>query len=78
MSWLGFVLVIVGVYVAYKVAGLVVRLLATVLILVAAYWWLAPMLGWPTIGELFYVFGPDITVPKVSVPDIPLPEISLR
>ncbi|WP_159744428.1 hypothetical protein [Luteimonas cellulosilyticus] len=49
------------------------RLIVTVLIVVAAYWWLAPHFGWPTLGELFYVLGPDVRVPEVSLPDIDLP-----
>ncbi|MCD9028635.1 hypothetical protein LDO26_10505 [Luteimonas sp. BDR2-5] len=73
MSWLGFVLVILGIYVAFKVAGLVLRLVVTALIVIAAYWWLAPLLGWPSLGELFYVLGPDIQVPEISLPDIGLP-----
>ncbi|NYZ64164.1 hypothetical protein [Luteimonas deserti] len=73
MSWLGFVLVILGIWLAFKVAGVVLRLIVTLLILVAAYWWLAPIFGWPTLGEVFYVMGPDVSVPDLSLPDLPLP-----
>ncbi|WP_337245375.1 hypothetical protein [Luteimonas sp. gir] len=70
MSWLGFVLVIVGIWLAFKVAGVVLRLLVTVLILVAAYWWLAPYFGWPPLAEVWHVLGPDVRLPDVSLPEI--------
>ncbi|KLI98176.1 hypothetical protein [Luteimonas sp. FCS-9] len=70
MSWLGFVLVIVGIWLAFKVAGVVLRLLVTVLILVAAYWWLAPYMGWPPLGEVWHVLGPDVRLPDVALPEI--------
>lgn len=73
MSWLGFVLVILGIWLAFKVAGVVLRLIVTVLIVIAAYWWLAPVFGWPTLGEVFYVFGPDIRLPEVALPELQLP-----
>ena len=68
MSWLGFVLVILGIWLAFKVAGVVLRLIVTVLIVIAAYWWLAPYLGWPTLSELFHVLGPDVHMPEVKLP----------
>lgn len=58
MTWLGLVAVIIGLYLAFKVAGLVLRLALWLLIVVAAYWWLAPLFGWPTIEEIVYVLGP--------------------
>ncbi len=73
MSWLGFVLVILGIWLAFKVAGVVLRLIVTVLIVIAAYWWLAPYFGWPALGEVLYVLGPDVRMPDVSLPDIGLP-----
>lgn len=47
MGWLGIVLVIVGVYLAFKVAGFVLKLVMWVLVLIGVYWLLAPHLGWP-------------------------------
>jgi|GEM_PF-660761 len=73
MSWLGFVLVILGIWLAFKVAGVVLRLIVTVLIVIAAYWWLAPYFGWPTLGELFHVLGPDVHMPDISLPELKLP-----
>jgi len=58
MSWLGFVLLILGIYLAFKVAGVVVQLLVWLLILVAGYWFLGPYLGWPSIPEVIHVLGP--------------------
>ena len=59
MSWLGLVLLLLGAYLAYKLVGALLKILMFVLALVGAYWFLAPHLGWPTVSELFYVFGPD-------------------
>jgi len=73
MTWLGLVLMILGIWLAFKVAGVVLRLIVTVLIVIAAYWWLAPIFGWPTLGELFHVLGPE-----VRLPDMPMPELRLR
>lgn len=58
MSWLGFVAIIIGLYLAFKVAGLVLKIALWLLIVVAAYWWLAPFLGWPPLEEVVYVLGP--------------------
>lgn len=73
MSWIGFVLVILGIWLAFKVAGVVLRLIVTVLIVIAAYWWLAPYFGWPPLGEVLHVLGPDVHIPDVSLPEIRLP-----
>jgi len=58
MSWLGLVAVIIGLYLAFKVAGFVLKLALWVLIVVAAYWWLAPFFGWPPLAEVVHVLGP--------------------
>lgn len=58
MSWLGLVAVILGLYLAFKVAGFVLKLALWVLIVLAAYWFLAPMFGWPPIEEVIHVLGP--------------------
>ncbi|MBA2237834.1 MAG: hypothetical protein H0W24_03925 [Lysobacter sp.] len=47
MSWLGIVLVVVGVYLALKVAGVMLKLLMWGIVLVGLYWLLAPTLGLP-------------------------------
>lgn len=59
MSWLGLVMLVVGGYLAFKLVGALLKLLMFVLALVGAYWFLAPMMDWPTVSELFYVLGPD-------------------
>ena len=59
MSWLGLVLVVLGAYLAYKVAGVLLKILMFVLLLVGAYWFAAPYLGLPTVSDLVYVLGPD-------------------
>lgn len=48
MSWIGIVLVVVGIYLAVKVAGFALKLLLWVLVFGIAYWLLAPVLGLPT------------------------------
>ena len=58
-NWIGLVLVVLGAYLAFVVLGAALRLLMWLLVLVGAYWFLAPMLGWPTLSDLVYVFGPD-------------------
>ncbi|NLA69234.1 MAG: hypothetical protein GX856_13525 [Gammaproteobacteria bacterium] len=58
MSWLGLVAIIIGLYLAFKVAGVVLRLALWLLIVVAGYWWLAPFLGWPPLEEVIHVLGP--------------------
>ena len=47
MSWVGIVLVVVGLYLALKVAGFALKLLMWALVLFGSYWFLAPHLGWP-------------------------------
>lgn len=59
MSWLGIVLVVLGLYLAFKLVGAALKLLMWVLVLLGAYWFLAPRMGWPTLSELVYVLGPD-------------------
>jgi hypothetical protein len=59
MSWFGLLLLVIGAYLAFKLVGALLKVLMFVLALVGAYWFLAPMLGWPTVSELFYVLGPD-------------------
>lgn len=47
MSWLGIVLVVVGLFLALKVAGFMMKLLMWGVVLVGLYWLLAPVLGLP-------------------------------
>jgi len=47
MSWVGIVLVVVGLFLALKVAGVAFKLLMWALVLFGAYWFLAPHLDWP-------------------------------
>ena len=47
MSWLGIVLIVVGLYLALKVAGFVLKLAMWALVLLGVYWLLAPMMGLP-------------------------------
>lgn len=47
MSWLGIVLVAVGLYFALKVAGFAMKLAMWALVLFGLYWLLGPHLGLP-------------------------------
>ena len=47
MSWLGIVLVVIALYFALKVAGAMAKLVLWALVLLGAYWVLAPLLGLP-------------------------------
>ena len=59
MSWIGLVLIVLGAYLVFKVAGALLKMLMFVLALVGAYWFAAPYLGLPSVSDLVYVFGPD-------------------
>lgn len=58
MSWIGLVLVILGLYLAFKVAGLVLKLALWVMIVFAAWWFVAPLFGWPPPLEVVGVLLP--------------------
>lgn len=45
MHWLGIAMMVVGLYLALKVAGTVLKLLMWILVLVGAYLFAAPLLG---------------------------------
>ncbi len=47
MSWLAIAVLAVGIYLAFKLAGVAFKLLMWGLVLLAAYWLLAPLLGMP-------------------------------
>jgi hypothetical protein len=52
VSWLGIVLVLVGLYLAIKVAGFLLKLTMLALVVIGLYWLFAPYLGlpWPFHG----------------------------
>lgn len=47
MDWLVILLVIVGLYLAFKVAGFVLKLAMWALVLLGLYWLIGPHLGLP-------------------------------
>ena len=47
MNWLGLVLIVLGVWLALKVTGFLLKLVLWGLVLAAGYWLLAPLLGLP-------------------------------
>lgn len=47
MSWLGIVLIVLGIYLALKVAGFALKLAMWVLVIVGVYWLISPYLGLP-------------------------------
>ena len=59
MSWLGLMVLALALYLAFKVASALLKIVLFVVVLVAGYWFAAPMMGWPTVSDLFYVLGPD-------------------
>lgn len=50
MSIVAILIIVIGLWLAFKAVGLVVRLLVWAVILGAAYWLLAPYLGLPMAG----------------------------
>lgn len=60
MSWLGLVVLVIALYLAFKVASALLKVVLFVVMLVAAYWFIAPRLGWPSVSDLVYVLGPDL------------------
>ena len=47
MSWIGLAVVLLALYLAFKVAGVLLKLLLWAVVLVGAYWLLVPLLGLP-------------------------------
>ncbi len=47
MNWIGILLVVVGLYLALKVAGFALKLAFWALVIFGIYWLLAPHLGLP-------------------------------
>lgn len=58
MSWLGIVAVIVGLYLLFKVVGVLLKVVLWIVVVLAAYWVLAPFFGWPELAEVVHVLGP--------------------
>ncbi len=48
MNWLGIVMVVIGLYLAFKVVGFAMKLAMWAVVAFGLYWLLAPMLGLPT------------------------------
>lgn len=65
-NWIALVLVALGLYLAFKLIGVVFKLLMWLVVLVGAYWFVAPALGWPTVSDLVYVFGPDFEGQRIE------------
>jgi hypothetical protein len=49
MSWLGIVVAVIALYLAFKVVGLVFKLAMWALLLFGLYWFAAPYLGLPPL-----------------------------
>jgi len=66
MSWLALLLVPLALYAAYKLVGVAIKLVLAIVVVVALYWWAAPQMGWPTVSDLVYVFGPDFDGKRIE------------
>ena len=66
MSWLALLLVPLALYAAYKLVGVAIKLVLAIVVVVAVYWWAAPQMGWPTVSDLVYVFGPDFDGKRIE------------
>lgn len=58
-GWIGLIMVALAAYLAFRLIGVVMRLLLCAALLVGGYWLLAPLLGWPGLSELAHGLGPD-------------------
>lgn len=59
MTWVGLVVLALALYLAFKVASALLKIVLFVLALAVGYWFVAPALGLPSVSDLFYVLGPD-------------------
>ncbi|WP_187770623.1 hypothetical protein [Cognatilysobacter lacus] len=50
MSWIAIIIILVGLWLAFKAVGVVVRLLIWAVVIAAVYWLVAPHLGLPRLG----------------------------
>ncbi|WP_242107935.1 hypothetical protein [Luteimonas aquatica] len=53
MSWVGVLVLIVGLYLAFKVVSFLLKVAMWGVVIAAAYWVVAPLVGWPPLMELF-------------------------
>ena len=47
MNWIGWVILLLALWLAFKVAGVLLRVLLWVVVIALLYWLLAPLLGLP-------------------------------
>ena len=47
MNWIGWVILLLALWLAFKVAGVLLRVLLWVVVIALLYWLLAPLLGAP-------------------------------
>ncbi|QCO67504.1 hypothetical protein E5843_06450 [Luteimonas yindakuii] len=59
MSWIGIVVLVLALYLGFKLVGVVLKLVLFVVALVIGYALLAPHLDWPSPTEVVWVLGPD-------------------
>ena len=59
MSWIGIVLLVLALYLGFKLVGVVLKLVLFVVAIVIGYALLAPHLDWPSPTEIVWVLGPD-------------------
>lgn len=72
MSWIGLFALVIGLYLAFKVASAVLKIVLFVVALAVGYWFAAPALGLPSVSDLFYVLGPDFGGRRIE--DLARPE----
>jgi len=58
---LGLLIVLLALYLAFKLLESVLKVLGWVLILAVGYWLAAPSLGWPPLPELIELAWLDVT-----------------
>lgn len=58
MSWIGLVLVVLGLYVIARVVSALMKLAMWLLVVIGIYWFVAPLFGWPDPLEIYHVLGP--------------------
>ncbi len=49
MSWLAIAMIVIGVWVAIKVAGALLTLVCWGVVLIGIYWFVAPIMHWPRL-----------------------------
>lgn len=59
MSWIGIILLVLALYLGFKLVGVVLKLALFVVAIVIAYALVAPHLDWPSPAEIVWVLGPD-------------------